>query len=237
MAERKTRGLQNRDGIWHMDKIIKGIRIYGSTGTSRLEEAELILARRVDEVRQQAIFVVRPRRTFREAATTYLNAYAHQKGIQRNARALEDLDPFIGDTPSDQICNETLEPYNEARQHLAWSTIVRHRAVVRRILHLCARKWRDKSTRLTWLAAAPQLDLQTPPAEKKKVKKRPPYPMDWDEQRLLFSELAPHLERMSLYTVNTGCRDQEVCRLQWAWEQKVEGVGSVFVIPGELVKN
>lgn len=237
MSERKVRGLQNREGIWHMDKIVRGIRIYGSTGTGRLEEAEIVLARRIEDARKQAVFGARPRRKFREAATRYLNEYAHQKGIERNARALADLDPFIGDEYIDLICTETFAPYIEARPHLAWSTIARHLAVPRLILHLCARAWRDKKTRLTWLETAPLIDLENPPPAKIKVNKRPPYPLTWDEQRLFFSELAPHLERMAMYGANSGCRDQEICQLQWAWEHRVEGIGSVFVIPPELVKN
>ena len=43
---------------------------------------------------------------------------------------------------------------------------------------------------------------------------------------------------MALCKVNTGLREQEVCRLRWDWEVKVpELETSVFVIPGERVKN
>ena len=38
--------------------------------------------------------------------------------------------------------------------------------------------------------------------------------------------------------VNTGCRDEEVCGLQWAWEVAVPELGtSVLVIPANRVKN
>src|SRR5262249_20303872 len=40
------------------------------------------------------------------------------------------------------------------------------------------------------------------------------------------------------FKVNTGLRDQEVCRLQWNWEYFIpELSSSVFVIPGEYAKN
>lgn len=43
---------------------------------------------------------------------------------------------------------------------------------------------------------------------------------------------------MALFAVNTGCRDKEICRLQWDWEIKVPELNiSVFIIPGEKVKN
>jgi len=43
---------------------------------------------------------------------------------------------------------------------------------------------------------------------------------------------------MCLFKVNTGCREQEVCQLRWDWEVQVPELNtSVFIIPGELVKN
>lgn len=43
---------------------------------------------------------------------------------------------------------------------------------------------------------------------------------------------------MALFAVNTGCRDQEVCRLRWDYEVTVPEIGvSVFIIPGARVKN
>ena len=47
-----------------------------------------------------------------------------------------------------------------------------------------------------------------------------------------------HLAAMALFAVNTGCRDQEVCRLRWEWEVRVPELGTfVFIIPGRYVKN
>lgn len=40
------------------------------------------------------------------------------------------------------------------------------------------------------------------------------YPLSWEEQALLFKELPDHLLAMALYKVNTGCREQEVCKLR-----------------------
>ena len=45
------------------------------------------------------------------------------------------------------------------------------------------------------------------------------------------------------FAVNTGARDGELCQLQWKWERRVatpesaRGWSSVFVLPGEVVKN
>ena len=67
---------------------------------------------------------------------------------------------------------------------------------------------------------------------------RKPYPLSWDEQRALFQELPDHLATMCLFKVNTGCREQEVCRLRWDWEVAIPELNtSVFIIPDEYVKN
>ena len=51
-------------------------------------------------------------------------------------------------------------------------------------------------------------------------------------------KLPAHLQRMVLYTVNTGARDDNVCGLKWAWEVPVpELERSVFVIPAEQYKG
>lgn len=61
----------------------------------------------------------------------------------------------------------------------------------------------------------------------------------WEEQDLLFAELPEDPNRqMALFKVNTGCREAEVCALRWEWEVLVpELQTSVFVVPGQLVKN
>ena len=67
---------------------------------------------------------------------------------------------------------------------------------------------------------------------------RAPYPLTQEEQALLFQELPDHLARMALFKVNTGTREQEVCNLRWDYEVMVpELKTSVFLIPGDLVKN
>ena len=85
MGRKRSAGLRLRQGIWHIEKQIDGRKLCESTGTGRLEEAELILARRRDELRQASVFGVRPRRMFREAATRYLEENMHLASIEDSA--------------------------------------------------------------------------------------------------------------------------------------------------------
>ena len=233
MGRNTIPGLRNRNGIWHIEKQILGQKICESTGTSDRKEAELILARRIDEVRQAVIFGVRPKRTFREAATKFLEENLHLARIGDYASHLKMLDPFIGDLTLEKVHLGTLQPFIEARrkQGVKTATINHGLAAVRRILNLAARLWRDEHG-LTWLETAPLIQL-LPVTDA-----RQPYPLSWDEQTLLFQELPDHLARMCLFKINTGCREQEVCQLRWEWEIPVpELETSVFLIPGGRVKN
>jgi len=131
------------------------------------------------------------------------------------------------------VHHDTLAPYIRFRLSNGRSpgTINRDLAVVRRILNLASRLWRDETDR-PWLEVAPLIQMQRHPH------KREPYPLSVAEQRLLFSELDGHLALMALFKVNTGLREQEVVNLRWQWESKIpELQTSVFVIPRDYVKN
>ena len=53
MGRKRTPGLVWRQGLWHIDKRIGGQRVCQSTGTAKQEEAELFLARLIEETRQE----------------------------------------------------------------------------------------------------------------------------------------------------------------------------------------
>ena len=103
--------------------------------------------------------------------------------------------------------------------------------VVRRILNLAAQEWLDENG-LSWIASAPKIRLLA------ELNKRLPYPLSKEEEQRLFDHLPSHLMQMAIFAVNTGCRDQEICRLQWQWQVSIPELNTyVFIIPANLVKN
>ena len=156
MGRKRSAGLRLRQGIWHIEKQIDGRKFCESTGTGRLGEAELILARRRDELRQASVFGVRPRRMFREAATRYLEENMHLASIEDSALHLRQLDPFIGALTLDRVHSGTLQPFIEQRRRagVKVKSINLALGLVRRILNLSARLWRDEHG-LTCLRCAP----------------------------------------------------------------------------------
>lgn len=233
MARKTITGLQKQpNGIWKIDKIYKGERIQESTGTCDREEAEQYLIHLLEKKRNEKVYGVRQVKIWREAATKFLLEFKDQPSIKLSATYLEQLDPYIGELPLPFVDDDALAPYIQDRQNPAAGKPASNRTInialerVIRILNLCARKWRDDQKR-PWLDTVPMI---TKLNEKKTSRK--PYPISWDEQSILFAELPGHLRRMSLYKVNTGCREQEVCKLRWDWEIAVpELKASVFLIP------
>lgn len=243
--KRNIPGLQFRKGVWHVDKFIDGKRICQSTGTSDQQEAETILAQFITESRKAKIFGVRPKRIFREAATLYLNLNEHKSSIESDACHLKALDPFIGTMSLDLIHDGTLAPFIKAMKYVITTrkenggvietkrlrkakSINLALSVVSRILNLAARKWRDDNGK-TWLESAPLISKLDESDSRKS------YPISWQEQQALIAELPSYLASMALYKLNTGCREQEVCKLRWNWEVEVPELNtSVFVIPSKF---
>ena len=233
MGRKKIPGLIKRAGLWHIDKRIGGRRVCQSTGTDKLEEAERFLARLIEETRQARVYGVRPTRTFERAAAKFVLENQHKRSISSDIGRLKLLMPWIGETPLDRLHIGTLQPWVEQRHRegAAVGTINHGLKVVRRILNLAATEWIDEYG-MTWLLAAPKIKLLPD------TNKRQPYPLSWKEQDRLFKELPRHLAQMALFGVNTGCRDNEICNLQWEWEVKVPELDtSVFIVPGLHIKN
>lgn len=229
MARKTIAGLYERNGVWHIDKVFRGHRLQESTGTSKREEAEQYLIHRLEALRQQIVYGVRQKRIWREAATRYLIEHSDQPSIGLTAIYLEQLDPYIGDLPLSHVDDATLGKYVHDRMNQGVSNRTINIALERviRILNLCQRKWRDAERR-PWLDTVPIITK----LDEKGKNSRQPYPMSWEEQSMLFAELPDHQHRMALFKVNTGAREQEVCKLRWDWEIRVPEIGaSVFLVP------
>lgn len=233
MARKRSPGLIKRGAIWHINKKIDGRRISESTHASSLAEAERYLLHRLEAVRQASLYGIRPMRSFRQAAIKFLNENQYKASLHIDARLLKQLDSFIGHLPLTSIHYGQLQPYIQARKTAGVKnrTINYGLQVVRRILNLAAQEWIDEHG-LSWIGTAPKIRLL--PEENKRL----PYPLAKEEEERLFDYLPVHLKQMAIFAVNTGCRDQEICHLQWTWEVAVPELNTyVFIIPASLVKN
>jgi len=141
--------------------------------------------------------------------------------------------PYIGLKPLEAIHSGVLEEFCDVRikvDKVSATTVNRTLEIVRTILLRAAQVWRDDKG-LPWLASAPLIEMLD-------ENRRKPSPITWEEQKRLFAELPAHLERMALFAVNTGLRDENVCGLRWSWEKFIpELKRSVFVIPAAEFKG
>lgn len=232
MGKKITPGLRKRGDVWHIEKTFKGVRLFESTGESELWKAEQFLAKRIDELRQEKVYGVRRKRLFSEAAARYLTEYQHKRSIDRDIPSLRMVMPYIGDLTLDRVHAGTLDKFIADRKAngITAGTINRDISVIRRVLNLSARLWRDEEGR-PWLDTAPMLSRAI-------GEKRKPRPISWIEQTRLLNQLPGYLADMTLFALNTGMRDQEICSLKWEWEHRVTGLDAmVFVLPDEVTKN
>jgi integrase len=159
---------------------------------------------------------------------------------QRGVRTLDVISyhvtillPYIGSLPLRDVCNDALEGFKDERaaEGAKNATINRSLEVVRTVLNRATRVWRTHGK--PWLLSSPLIEMLD-----ERQQRRPPYPITWSEQAELMKHLPAHLQRMVLFALNCGARDDNVCRLQWAWERKVpELERSVFVIPAAEFKG
>jgi integrase len=224
---------RDKQGNWWVDRVYRGTRLRQSFGQNR-KEAQSWLIHQLEQLRQSQLFGTRAKRTFDEAAAKYLLDHQDKVSIESDIYHLGRLMPYIGQCTLDQIHDGTLEAFVRDRKArgLANKTINLGLTLVRRMLNLAARSWRDEDGK-TWLETPPLLTLLPLIGHQ-----REPRPITWAEQRELVPRLPVHLARMVLFDLNTGVRDGVVCGLKWEWEIAVPELGvSVFDIPRESVKG
>lgn len=232
MGRSKTGIYQDKQGFWRIDRIYKGTRLRNRFES--FEEAESWLIFQLEQLRQIHLFGIHPKRTFDEAAAKYLLDHQDKVSLQQDIYQLERLMPFIGKLTLDQIHDGTLASFIKDRKTkgLAHKTINLGLGLVRRILNLAARSWRDEDGK-TWLETPPLITMLPLIGFQ-----REPRPITWAEQRCIMPLLPDHLAKMVLFDLNTGARDEVVCGLKWEWEIPIPELGvSVFDIPRENVKG
>jgi len=232
MGRAQTGIRQDKQGFWCVDRIYKGSRLRNRFES--FEEAQGWLIFQLEQLRQIHLYGIRPKKTFDEAAAKYLLDHQEKVSLNQDIYLLDRLVPFIGKLTLDQIHDGTLASYVKDRKAkgLAHKTINLGLGIVRRILNLAARSWRDEDGK-TWLETPPLISVLPLIGFQ-----REPRPITWTEQRRILPLLPDHLAKMVLFDLNTGARDEVVCGLKWEWEIAIPELGvSVFDIPRENVKG
>lgn len=231
-------GLRQKGGTWHIEKRCRfapGGWLRESTGTSSRIEAEQILIRRLAELEEDARRHEAAIYSFEECALRYLDEIAHKSSADTIAMHLDQLFPFVGHLAVAQVHDGTIKPFidQQRKRGLSPKSINNALGVISTVLNRAARVWRDTDGH-PWLAQAPAMISRL----SVKGQQAKPYPLSWAEQDRLMKVLPRHIADATLFAVNTGCREQEVCQLRWDWEVALpDSETSVFVLPASATKT
>jgi len=236
--KREIPGLRLKGDIWHIEKRCQHAPngwLRESTGQASRTEAEKVLIRRLAIIEQEADRIEENIFLFEKAAMQYLEDNAHKPSATSYAYHMDQVLPFIGNLPLEQIHDGTLKPYvdHALKRGLSAKTINNTLVVVGAILTRASRVWRTREGK-PWLRyAPPKLTKRSMVGQQAKA-----YPLSWKEQDRLIAGLASHLRDPVLFALNTGCREQEICNLRWDWEIEVLELNvSVFVLPETFTKT
>ncbi len=97
MARKRRPGLRKRGEYWHIEKGIKGHRIYESTGETNYRRAEAYYDNRINDIRQAIVYGVRPEVTFEEAVEKFLREDCPTKSLERAGYAFDNVLLYIGE--------------------------------------------------------------------------------------------------------------------------------------------
>lgn len=238
MGRSKQTGIYSEpDGSYSVDARCCGQRIRRRGFDGYAQASEFLNSQRV-AVRAIYRDGSRVDMTLEQGATRLLREKLERSmpSVETDAYMLKPLVEMLGSLNLRDISNDTLAPFIEMRQAqgMKSKTINNALTVVNRICALAATSWRLPNG-LTWLVTAPKVELL------ELTDQRPPRPITWAEQAKLMPYLPEHLQRMALFVLNTGTRDDVPCSLEWSWEIPVKLSAdltvSVFVVPRRHVKG
>lgn len=234
MATTRTPGITvNSNGERIINKEHHRIRLFLRLGTVSQDYAEERLLTEIEHLDIEHARKAHARPLFRDCAARYLAQSCHKRSIDIIKWHVQLLIAQIGDLEPHRVHDETLEPFVTSRlaSGTGPTTINRTLEVARTILIRAARAYRDDDGK-PWLDGVPPMITMLPESP------RSPCPITWDEQDRLLRRLPVHLAIMTLFAVNTGLRDSNLCGLQWTRKLPVPEIGrSVFVIPPEAFKS
>tara|TARA_R110000851_G_scaffold333531_2_gene514939 strand:+ start:17007 stop:18227 length:1221 start_codon:yes stop_codon:yes gene_type:complete len=241
---RRQRGITpDLGGKWKVDCQYRGQKIR-KRGFTDYRSAEDFLIRQKNAIHESGISSTTqesalPVVTLEEAAAKYLEQKV-EKGMpsaETDAYLLEPVIEMLGSLTLEEICNDTIAPFIQARRAkgIKNKSINNALSCINRICKLANTKWRHPGTTYPLLATPVTIDMLD------LADQRPPRPITWSEQKTLFEHLPPHLSDMALFVLNTGARKSVVCQLRWQWEVGVKIRSgqqvSVFVVPRQYVKG
>ena len=175
---------------------------FKSTGTVIKRDAQKYHDKLQAERWEQDKLGVKPRHTWDEAATKFLEETCHKRTHEWDKSMLRWFQPFLGGKELIDINRALLDQVKAVRaKGFSTATANRYMALVRTILRKACNEWE-------WLDRVPKVGMFRDAEGRIRSLSR-------DEYERLISELPQHLADMAQFSVATGLRQANVTRLQW----------------------
>ena len=203
----RERGLYRRKNspYWWIDCVLPdGRRVCQSTKLKLLNDAEEYLINLKAQAYQAARLGVPTNRSWKQAVVRYLKENSDKKTLKEDIAHLKRLSPYLEDKLLTEVNMDILWQFIDQRREVdgvSNSTINRALEVVRRILHLARDEW-------NWLQRFPRVRMLREPKGVVRFITRA-------EADRLFEELPVHMRPVVQFALATGCRKNEILKLEW----------------------
>jgi len=190
--------------IWFTDFTAPdGRRIRRCTGTRKKREAQEYHDRLKAELWRVAKLGDKPDRTWREAVVKWLEEMTHKATLKDDRARFIWLDPHLGDKKLGEIDRETIVQIAKAKkdEKVSDATVNRYMALIRAVLRRAWKEWE-------WTDRVPKVPIRKEPNRRVRY-------LSQQEANRLLKLLPPHLSDMAQFTLATGLREQNVCKLSW----------------------
>lgn len=144
-----------------------------------------------------------PRYTWNDAVVQWLKEKGHKSSIEKDRMILRWADKFLRGLRLELIDRPLLFQMLEAKaSDSTKATANRYMALIRAILRRACEVWE-------WVERVPKAPMYQ--VESRRIRWASP-----EEVGRLFRELPPHLAEMVRFSLATGLRQRNVCRLEWS---------------------
>lgn len=224
--------LQKRENSlnWYADYYdATGKRVRKSTGTTDKEEAEALEAKWKLEARQIKFWDAEPTRTFDELMLKYLKSVVgEKKSVVRDASIIRQMQPFFTGRELGSLKRSDVRAYIDKRkvEGKAPATINRETAMLSAAINYARRNW-------DWnIPNVAEGMLQKIPEGR--VRCLTPEEASKLMQVAQLNTKSPHLVYFIRLALNTGCRRDEILRLEW---RRVDLERNLFFLEGKDTKS
>lgn len=195
--------LYKRNKTYWVDINHNGTRIQRSTGTSEKLAAQQFHDKIKAQLWRQTKLDEKVKRTWMEAAIRWINESSHKRSLNDDKFNLRWLSPFLKDKLLEEIDRDLISKLIQAKEKTGAkvATVNRMLALIRSILNKAVNEWE-------WLDKRPKIKLGQENNNRIRWLSR-------SEADKLISELPEHLSDMTVFSLATGLRQNNVKSLKW----------------------